>query len=46
VFALQKRLGHSQLAMSEHYAKHVTEDLRREHDEHSPDQFFLGLESS
>ena len=46
VFALQKRLGHSQLAMSEHYAKHVTEDLRREHDEHSPDQFYLGPESS
>jgi site-specific recombinase XerD len=45
-FALEKRLGHSQLAMSEHYAKHVTEELRREHDEHSPDQFFLGLESS
>lgn len=42
VFALQKRLGHSQLAMSEHYAKHVTEDLRREHDEHSPDAFYIG----
>jgi integrase/recombinase XerD len=46
VFALQKRLGHSQLAMSEHYAKHLTEDLRREHDEHSPDQFFFGQESN
>jgi site-specific recombinase XerD len=46
VFALQKRLGHSQLAMSEHYAKHVTEDLRREHDEHSPDQFILGRKST
>ncbi len=46
VFALLKRLGHSQLAMSEHYAKHVTEDLRREHDQHSPDQFLLGQEST
>jgi hypothetical protein len=24
----------------------VTEDLRREHDEHSPDQYFLGQESN
>ncbi len=42
VFSLQKRLGHTTLTMSEHYAKHLTDDLRREHDEHSPDQFFLG----
>jgi site-specific recombinase XerD len=41
VFALQKRLGHSTLQISEHYAKHASEDLAREHDEHSPDQFFL-----
>ena len=46
VFSLQKRLGHTTLAMSEHYAKHLTDDLQREHDEHSPDQFFLGRESS
>jgi integrase/recombinase XerD len=42
VFSLQKRLGHTTLAMSEHYAKHLTDDLRRAHDEHSPDQLFLG----
>jgi site-specific recombinase XerD len=42
VFSLQKRLGHTTLAMSELYAKHLTDDLRREHDEHSPDQLFLG----
>lgn len=46
VFSLQKRLGHTTLAMSEHYAKHLTDDLRREHDEHSPDQLFLGQGSS
>jgi site-specific recombinase XerD len=46
VFALQKRLGHATLAMSEHYARHLTDDLRREHDEHSPDQFMLGSESA
>lgn len=42
VFSLQKRLGHTTLAMSEHYAKHLTDDLQREHDEHSPDRLFLG----
>lgn len=42
VFALQKRLGHTTLRMSEHYAKHASDDLAREHDEHSPDVFFLG----
>jgi site-specific recombinase XerD len=46
VFSLQKRLGHTTLAMSEYYAKHLTEDLQREHDEHSPDQFLLGQEST
>jgi integrase/recombinase XerD len=46
VFSLQKRLGHATLAMSEHYAKHLTDDLRREHEQHSPDQHFLGQASS
>jgi site-specific recombinase XerD len=41
VFSLQKRLGHSTLAMSEHYAKHLADDLRREHEQHSPDQYLL-----
>ena len=34
VFSLQKRLGHTTLAMSEHDAKLLTDGPWREHDEH------------
>jgi len=39
VFALQKSLGHSSLDMSLRYSNMLTDDLVREHQEHSPVEF-------
>jgi site-specific recombinase XerD len=41
VFALQKTLGHSSLDMSLRYSHMLTDDLVREHIEHSPVSFLL-----